>query len=109
MTVYSGQDPEPAPEGMYIDAAGHGGFGSMVGAEAVNTLTEGIARIPRMSGLAAAEGIPPGVGDFESPMPMFGEGGEAYARMFTGQPETPIADGIANFVAWYRDHYKVLC
>lgn len=25
------------------------------------------------------------------------------------KPETPIADGIANFVAWYRDHYKVLC
>jgi UDP-glucuronate 4-epimerase len=23
------------------------------------------------------------------------------------KPETPIADGIANFVAWYRDHYKV--
>jgi UDP-glucuronate 4-epimerase len=23
------------------------------------------------------------------------------------KPETSIADGIADFVAWYRDHYKV--
>jgi hypothetical protein len=99
MTVYSGQDPEPAPEGMDIDAAGHGGFGSMLGAEAVNTLTEGIARIPRMSALAAAEDIPPGIGDFESPMPMFGERGEAYARMFTDQPETPIAEAQAQVKA----------
>jgi UDP-glucuronate 4-epimerase len=23
------------------------------------------------------------------------------------KPETSIEDGIADFVAWYRDHYKV--
>jgi UDP-glucuronate 4-epimerase len=23
------------------------------------------------------------------------------------KPETSIADGIAEFVAWYRDHYRV--
>ena len=23
------------------------------------------------------------------------------------RPETSIKDGILNFVAWYRDHYKV--
>jgi UDP-glucuronate 4-epimerase len=23
------------------------------------------------------------------------------------RPETSIADGVRNFVAWYRDHYKV--
>jgi hypothetical protein len=23
------------------------------------------------------------------------------------KPETPIADGIAEFVAWYRAHYRI--